>query len=229
MFIGHYGAAFGLKSYDHETPLWIYLLGVQLVDIFFFSFVLTGIEKMNIVPGFTAYNSYDLYCMPYTHSLLANVFWFSGVSLLAYAIFKTKCKQVHNKAFLAFLIGFSVFSHFLTDLLVHTPDLPLWSNDSPKLGLGLWNYVGITIGLELLILLAGGYLYYRKTPFNLDPRFNKKFVALILFMMLLTIITPILPEPKSVSELALQGLLSFFVIAGLGYWLESKIVSKKAR
>lgn len=222
MFIGHYGAAFGLKSFDHETPLWVYLIGVQLVDIFFFSFLLFGIEKMNIVPGFTAYNSYDLYCMPYTHSLLANVLWFIGVSLIAYVIFKTKCKQVHNKAFLAILIGSSVFSHFITDLLVHTPDLPLWSNDSPKLGLGLWNYVGITIGLELVILLLGIYLYYKKTSLKSSSLFNKKVVGITLFMMLITVITPFMPAPSSVTELASQGLLSFFIIAGLGYWLERK-------
>lgn len=222
MFIGHYGAAFGLKSLDHETPLWVYLLGVQLVDIFFFSFVLVGIEKMNIVPGYTAYNSYDLYCMPYTHSLLANVLWFIGTSLIAYVIFKSKFPQVHNKAFLSILIGFAVFTHFLTDLIVHTPDLPLWSNDSPKLGLGLWNYVGITIGIELLLLLGGLYIYYKKTPLSSQSAFNKKVIGLTLFMMLITVITPFLPAPTSVNELAIQGLLSFFVIAGLGYWLERK-------
>lgn len=224
MFIGHYGAAFGLKSLDHETPLWVYLIGVQLVDIFFFSFLLLGIEKMNIVPGFTAYNAYDLYCMPYTHSLLSNVLWFIGISLLAYVIFKTKCKQVHNKAFLAILIGFSVFTHFITDWLVHTPDLPIWKNDSPKLGLGLWNSVPITMGLELLILLGGVYLYYQKTALKQLASFNKKFVGVLLFLILLTVITPFLPIPTSITELAVQGILGYFVIAGLGYWIERKAV-----
>ncbi len=225
MFIGHYGAAFGLKSLDHETPLWIYLLGVQLVDIFFFAFVLLGIEKMNIVPGYTAYNSYDLYCMPYTHSLLGNVLWFAGTSLLGYIVFKKWFPQVHNKVFLSLLIGFSVFSHFITDLLVHTPDLPLWSADSPKIGLGLWNYVGITIGLELLLLLAGIYIYYKKSNLSSASLFNKKMAGIALFMMLITVITPFMPEPYSPQELAIQGLISFFLIAGMGYWLENKKIA----
>jgi len=39
----------------------------------------------------------------------------------------------------ALVVALAVFSHWLFDLIVHTPDLPLWSDASPKLGFGLWN------------------------------------------------------------------------------------------
>lgn len=220
MFIGHYGAAFGLKSRDRETPLWVYLIGVQLVDIFFFTFLLVGIERMNIVPGFTAYNAYDLYCMPYTHSLVGNALWFAGVALLAYGVFKLKFPHVHNKASLSILIGFSVFTHFIADYLVHTPDLPIWKDSGTKIGLGLWNSVPISMGLELLFLLGGVYLYYKRTDLKLISRFNKRFVGFLIFLMVLTAATPFLPIPNSITELAVQGIFGYFLIAGLGYWIE---------
>ena len=40
---------------------------VQLVDIAWSILVLLGIEKLRIVPGFTATNPLDLYYMPFTH------------------------------------------------------------------------------------------------------------------------------------------------------------------
>lgn len=220
MFIGHYGAAFGLKSLDRQTPLWVYFLGVQLVDIFFFSFLLMGLEKMNIVPGYTAYNAYDLYCMPYTHSLLGNLLWFAGIAMLSYYLFKKSYPHLHNKAFISVLIGLSVFSHFLADFLVHTPDLPIWNDRSLKIGLGLWNSIPIAMGLELLFLLGGVYLYYNKTELKVNAPFNKRFAGTLLLLIVLTVITPFLPVPGSIVELAVQAIAGYFILAGLVYWVE---------
>ena len=48
---------------------------VQFVDILFFPLVLAGVEKMNIVPGYTESTHFELAHMPYTHSLLASFLW----------------------------------------------------------------------------------------------------------------------------------------------------------
>jgi hypothetical protein len=66
MFIGHYGVSFAAKRYSPGVSLGALFVAVQLLDVLFAVFVLTGIEKMRIVPGFTAYNPYDLYSMPYS-------------------------------------------------------------------------------------------------------------------------------------------------------------------
>ena len=42
---------------------------MQWLDVVWSAFVLLGIEKLRIVPGITEANAYDLYYMPYTHSL----------------------------------------------------------------------------------------------------------------------------------------------------------------
>ncbi|HEY7376310.1 MAG TPA: hypothetical protein VIF57_29390, partial [Polyangia bacterium] len=53
---------------------WLFL-AVQMLDVLFASFVLVGVEKLAIVPGFTAYNPYDLIFMPYSHSLVGALVW----------------------------------------------------------------------------------------------------------------------------------------------------------
>jgi hypothetical protein len=79
MFIGHYGVSLALKRADPRLSLGGLFVAVQVLDLLFFSFVLLGIEKMRIVPGFTEYNAYDLYDMPYSHGLVGSLVW----SLLA--------------------------------------------------------------------------------------------------------------------------------------------------
>ena len=66
MFIGHYGPSFVGKVAKPAIPLWVLFLSVQLVDIAWSILVLFGIEKLRIVPGFTATNPLDLYYMPFT-------------------------------------------------------------------------------------------------------------------------------------------------------------------
>ena len=70
MFVGHYGVSLAAKRWAPGLSLGWLFLAVQALDVLFGAFVLLGIEKMAIVPGFTAYNPYDLFFMPYSHSLV---------------------------------------------------------------------------------------------------------------------------------------------------------------
>ena len=130
MFIGHYGVSFAIKRASPTTSLGTLFLAVQLLDVLFSLFLLAGLEKLRIVPGFTEYNPYDLYYMPYTHSLAGAVAWAVVAAGLAFA--------AGAKASAPW-IGAAVFSHFLLDVPMHTPDMPLLGNDSVKIGLGLWH------------------------------------------------------------------------------------------
>lgn len=58
------------------------------------------------------------------------------------------------------VVGVAVFSHWVLDLLVHRPDLPLY-DDSAKVGLGLWDRPVPAFGLEMLLLFGGMWLYFR--------------------------------------------------------------------
>jgi hypothetical protein len=155
MFVGHYSVALAAKSEKNKIPLWVLFVAVQLLDFLWAPFVLLGIEKVRF-PGITATNALDLYYMPYTHSLIGALFW----SAVAFAIYKIGWRNIaSNSAVL--LVGFAVFSHWLLDLIVHRPDLPIY-DDTLKVGFGLWNYRGIEFALEIGILLVGAVVYLKR-------------------------------------------------------------------
>ena len=94
--------------------------------------------------------------MPYTHSLQGSMLWAGA----AFALFRWVI--VKNKS-VAVVVALAVFSHWLLDLIVHTPDLPLWSDSSFKLGFGLWNNAVATYALEAVLLISALWLYLRST------------------------------------------------------------------
>ncbi|MGH8809660.1 MAG: hypothetical protein ACREX0_17440, partial [Noviherbaspirillum sp.] len=122
MFVGHYSAAFAAKRIAPAVPLPVFFIACQLIDLFWGAFILLGVEKMRVVPNFTASNGLDLYFMPYTHSLSSAVLW----SVAAAALFWLATPALPQRMRAAIVIGVAVASHWMLDLLVHIPDLPLW-------------------------------------------------------------------------------------------------------
>jgi hypothetical protein len=61
MFVGHYGVSFAAKGAGKRVPLWVWFIAVQWLDVIWSVLVLTGVEKLRIVPGFTEPNALDLY------------------------------------------------------------------------------------------------------------------------------------------------------------------------
>src|SRR6266581_9552904 len=131
MFVGHYGVSFAAKRFTPRTSLGTLFFAVQLLDVLFAIFVLAGVEKLHIVPGFTQYNPYDLYYMPYSHSLAGSLGWSAAAGLVVLTL---------GGQGAALWTGAAVFSHFLLDVPMHTPDMPIFGNDSMKIGLGLWRH-----------------------------------------------------------------------------------------
>jgi membrane-bound metal-dependent hydrolase YbcI (DUF457 family) len=57
-----------------------------------------------------------------------------------------------------------VFSHWILDLLVHRPDMPILPGNVgnlPLLGFGLWQIPAASAILELALILGGAFLYSR--------------------------------------------------------------------
>ena len=203
MFIGHYGASFAAKRFAPKLSLGAYFVAAQLLDVFFSIFVMLGIEKMRIVPGFTQVNAYDLYFMPYTHSLVGSLAWSIAGALVIFLV----TKDVRG----AVVFGAVVFSHFVLDVPVHTPDLPIASESGPKLGFGLWNNWEATLLLELAVLGAGAFMYWQ-----LVRPIGKKRSQLAIFlavMAVLCVATPFLPPPSGGVSFAIQALFGYFVLA----------------
>ena len=214
MFVGHYGPSLAAKALKKSIPLWVLFLAAQLVDVFWAIFVLLGIEKVRIAPGITATSPLDLYYMPYTHSLVAALVW----SVAAAVIYRFASKL--NGWSAAMIVGAAVFSHWILDLLVHRPDLPLYDN-AFKVGLGLWNYPVIAFVLEAAILFGGMYLYLRATK---STGRGGRYGMIIFGVIMLVVQSSVFfgPPPPSDNAVAVMALVSYFVFAGVAYWLERK-------
>jgi hypothetical protein len=144
MFIGHYGLGFMVKRKAREIPLWFIFLSVQLMDIVAFALVLFGVEKAAYISNDNPFltNNLDL---PYSHSL-AGALLLSTIMYLTLVIIKRKSW--------ALIAALCVFSHWVIDFIVHTPDLSIFFGHI-KIGLGLWNYPYLSFSLEIIIVLAG--------------------------------------------------------------------------
>lgn len=209
MFIGHYGVAYAAKAVAPKAPLAAYFLAVQVLDVLFSVFVLGGVEHMAIVHKYTSYNPYRLYDMPITHSLVGALGWAIAVGVIA-AIARLPRRE-------SLWLGLAVFSHFLLDLPVHTPDLTIAGDDTAKLGLGLWNNVPLVLALELSMLVGGWILFTRSK--RSDATFPKQRNRIFLgILALLTIATPFMPDPPSPTAFAVQALVLYCALAWASAW-----------
>ena len=215
MFVGHYAAALALKKLEKRASLGVLFLAVQFVDILFFPLVLLGLERVNIVENFTQSTHFELEYMPFTHSLLASMLWAGA----AYGLFRW---VIVKKNSVALVVALAVFSHWLFDLVVHTPDLPLWSDASVKLGFGLWNSAIATYALEAIILLAALWVYLRSTSATtaVGKYGMTVFVILLLLVNVVNIFGPLQGDSKLV--LAITALTSYFLFAAVAFWLDRR-------
>lgn len=215
MFVGHYAASLALKKVEKKASLGLLFLSVQFVDILFFPLVLLGIERINIIENFTQSTHFELEYMPYTHSLLASILC-AGFIYIVFRIVPPRSKSV------ALVMGIAVLSHWFFDLIVHTPDLPIWSDESKKLGLGLWNNAIATYALEAAFLSGGLWLYLRST--KATSSIGKYGMGIFVIILLLVNAVNIFGPPFGDSEvsLAISALLMYFVFAGAAHWLDGK-------
>ena len=215
MFVGHYAVALALKKFEKRVSLGILFLAVQFVDILFMPFVLLGIERMNIIPNFTQSTHFELEYMPYTHSLLGSAL----CAALAYVVFRYLLVRDRS---MAIVVALAVFSHWILDLITHTPDLPLWVDDSIKMGLGLWNNAAAVFALEAIILIGALWLYLRATQAStqLGKYGMSVFVGLLILMNIFNIYGP--PPQGGKTQLAILALSAYFLFAAVAFCLDRK-------
>ena len=221
MFVGHYGVAFAAKPVGKHVPLWVWFIAVQWLDVIWSILVLMGIEKLHIVPGFTEANALDLYYMPYTHSLPGSI----ALSLIFGGIVAVFTNG--NRWATVLLVAAASFSHWVLDLVVHTPDLPLYDN-AAKVGFGLWRHVALSFPLELIVLGFGAWLYARMTIFA-SAKGRYVFWGFVVLLATLQIYANFGPPPSSPDAMAVTALAFYGVLALLAAWVErSATVSTEA-
>jgi LexA-binding, inner membrane-associated putative hydrolase len=195
MFIGHYAVGFAAKKFAPKASLGPLLAAPLFADILWPIFVLLGVERVRIVPGFTALNPLDLEYMPWSHSLLMDCVWGLVFGGIYYAITKYRAAGI--------AIFFGVVSHWVLDWVTHRPDMPLAPGLDTKLGLGLWNSVVGTRIVESIMFIAGVWLYLRTTRAR-DGVGRWAWWGLV---ALLAVIYFMKAQPGSVQVLVISGLV----------------------
>jgi hypothetical protein len=218
MFLGHYGVAFALKRAEPKLSLGTLFLAVQLADLLWGVFLLLGWERVRIDPGFTAVTPLQFLEYPISHSLVGMTIW-ALVGAAVYYSWPTRDTSRHWQA--AALVGVAILSHFLLDFLVHAPDLPVWGQDSPKLGLGLWNNPAATLLLELVTLAAGVAVYvaFRSRRHPVRPG---RLAGVVLVLVAIYLTSFFGPPPSSVTAIAVADIVGLLLLAAFAAWADRR-------
>lgn len=210
MFIGHFGVALAAKKITPGVRLGTLLLAAQFLDFLWPILLVAGLEKAAIVPGITVVNPLDFTSYPISHSLLAVIGW---ALLFGFGYY-----MWHRSPKGSFILGILVISHWVLDLIVHRPDLPIMPSDPARYGLGLWNSLSGTIAVEgaIFILGIGLYLSATRTRDRVGTWALWTFIILLGALYMANLIGPPPPDTKIIGWAAL-GLWLFVPWA---YWID---------
>lgn len=203
MFVGHLAVGLAAKQRAPAVNLGWFIAAVTLLDLIWPILVILGIETVSIVPGATAFTPLIFDSYPWTHSLVMSVVL--GLVFVAIARWRGLPTSI------APLLVVLVVSHWVLDVISHAPDMPLWPGNSPRLGLGLWNSIPLTLLIEGAIWLAGIAIYVRtKTSRGERPRWP--FWSLIVLCTVMWITSPYQTPPPSVRALGWFALIGWIVV-----------------
>ena len=209
MFIGHNAVAFAAKRVAPRTSLGVLMAAAMFVDLLWPILLLLGIEHVRIQRGATRFSPLDFYDYPWTHSLVMGIAWGVLFAVVYWALTR------YGRG--ALVVGLCVVSHWLLDVIVHRPDLPLFPGGGPKVGLGLWNSPIATIGIESAIF-AISILIYRDTVKPRDRIGSVAFWAFVLFLAAVYIASASGAPLPSVRALAYVGLAGWILPFWAGWF-----------
>ena len=153
---GHLVIAMAAKPAAPKVPLWVLLAASEMLDLLSFLFLAIGIEKpgtssTDLVNGVKAITPSEI---PWSHGLFMSIVWSLLAAVIVWLFLHDRRSSI--------IVGLVVLSHWVLDLIVHLPDLPLLFNGSPKVGLGLWSTgPGLILDCTLeVVLFACGIVLY---------------------------------------------------------------------
>jgi hypothetical protein len=211
MVIGHYAAGMVAKRYAPRASLGTLIAAGAFLDLVWPVFVLLGIEIVTVTPGVTAVTPLTFVSYPWSHSLLMSAVW----GALFAAFYFVARRYVPG----AIAVGLLVVSHWVLDWLMHVPDLPLVPWGGPRLGLGLWHSLPLSMAVELIVFAAGVATYLRSTRTR-DGKGAWGLAGMILFMLLIYVFALFGSPPPSASVVAWSDMGQWLVVA-LAAWVDS--------
>jgi hypothetical protein len=217
MFIAHFGVGFAAKAAAPKTSLGSFFLASQFVDLLWPSFLLLGLERVRIQPGNTLVTPLDFSYYPFSHSLAAVVVW----AILVALVYQT----IRHYQRGAWVLGLAVVSHWVLDLVVHRPDLPLVPGGGSKVGFGLWSSLGGTLAVEFAIFAIGVFLYLRATR-AADKTGSYALWAVVVFLAAAYLANVFGAPPPGVAAIAWVGQAQWLIVIW-AYWVDRHRVAAR--
>jgi membrane-bound metal-dependent hydrolase YbcI (DUF457 family) len=210
MFIGHFGVGFGAKPAAPRVSLGTLLFAAQFVDLLWPTLLLLGLERVRIDPAATVVTPLDFEHYPISHSLLVSVGWALLIGGLYFLLRRNRRGAV--------VVGALVLSHWLLDLLMHRPDLPLYPGADAAVGLNAWSSLPLTLAIEIPLFALGVWLYSRATsPRDAVGRWG--LVGLVVFLLVVYISNILGPPPPSTTAIAWVGQAQWLIVLW-GFWID---------
>lgn len=209
MVIGHFGFGMGAKKFAPKISLGTLFIAVQFADLLWPVLLLLNVEHVTIRPDNPKF-PLDFTDYPISHSLLMGIVW--GLCFgVVYWLLRKDARS-------ALVLGICVLSHWVLDLIVHLPDLPLFPGNSPKVGLGLWNWPLLTALIEGALFITGLLLYLRVT--RAKNTVGKWSLWLLVFLLVGGHIAGLVsPLPSSAHAIGWAAQYQWIYVI-LGYWVD---------
>jgi len=158
---GHFAIGLAAKPSAPEVSVWVFLLASWFLDLLSFIFQSLGLEDFGVADISFEHGIQMVVpaSVTWSHGLTMSIIWSVLFGIVIFLVYRDKRTGV--------ILGLVVFSHWILDFIVHIPDLPLFFEGSPLLGLGMWGSGPglIASGILEIALLAGGlaiYFVFRK-------------------------------------------------------------------
>jgi hypothetical protein len=118
----------------------------------------------------------------------------------------------------AWVVAACVLSHWLLDVPMHRPDLPLWPGSSTLVGWGLWNSLPLTVLVDGGVFAVGLVLYLRATR-ALDRTGQWALWSMVAVLVVIFVSSFFGPPPPSERALAVSA-LGLWLFVPWSYWID---------
>ena len=214
MFAGHIGVALAISHVEPRINVGLLVAASLLLDLLLWLFVLVGWETV-VIPADFQQTHQPRFGFPYSHGLLFSVVWSATAGA---SVFLLSVGSSHEKFRAALLLAAVVVSHWLLDVLVHRPELPVATTGSRQLGFGLWSNMTVALAVEAALVIGGLSLVFAGRSMSRARKLALAAISLLVLAFTVVGMT-VAPPPPSASAMAGSSLGAILLVCMLYGWL----------